>query len=167
MTERLNCSCENELGRQVSSFPLVFFFFPIFTFHLHLAKPFTVHQTCVMCICQVCSNFIHISLFRVIFWEERYAKQLPFEIFVLFLAVLEDFLQLLRAEATLQLWCEGFSLRWLLLLQSTVSRVCRLQQLQPQSASAVVVVHGLSSMACGLFPDQGSNLCLPHWQVDS
>ena len=31
-----------------------------------------------------------------------------------------------------------------------------------------VVVHGLScSKMCGIFPDQGSNLCLLHWQVDS
>ena len=27
---------------------------------------------------------------------------------------------------------------------------------------------GLShSVACGIFPDQGSNLCLLHWQADS
>ena len=36
------------------------------------------------------------------------------------------------------------------------------------SAGSVVVVHGLScSGACGTFPDQGSNLCPLHWQVDS
>ena len=30
------------------------------------------------------------------------------------------------------------------------------------------MVHGLScSEACGIFPDQGWNLCLQHWQVDS
>ena len=30
------------------------------------------------------------------------------------------------------------------------------------------MAHGLScSMACGIFPDQGSNPCLLHWQVDS
>ena len=34
--------------------------------------------------------------------------------------------------------------------------------------ASVVVAHGLScSMACGIFPDQGSNLCPLHWQVDS
>ena len=34
--------------------------------------------------------------------------------------------------------------------------------------SSVVVAHGLScSAACGIFLDQGSNLCLLHWQVDS
>ena len=32
----------------------------------------------------------------------------------------------------------------------------------------MVVVHGLScSMACGIFPDKGLNLCPLHWQVDS
>ena len=35
-------------------------------------------------------------------------------------------------------------------------------------AGSVAVVHGLScSAACGIFPDQGSNLCLLHWQADS
>ena len=33
---------------------------------------------------------------------------------------------------------------------------------------SAAVPHGLScSTACGIFPDQGSNLCLLHWQVDS
>ena len=56
------------------------------------------------------------------------------------------------------LWYAGFSLRWLLLLRSTGSR----------HVGSVVVVHGLScSAACGIFPDQGSNPCPLHWQVDS
>ena len=34
--------------------------------------------------------------------------------------------------------------------------------------TSVVVVHGLSCpVACGIFPDQGSNPCLLHWQADS
>ena len=34
--------------------------------------------------------------------------------------------------------------------------------------ASVVVAHGLScSAACGIFPDQGSNQCPLHWQVDS
>ena len=54
--------------------------------------------------------------------------------------------------------CTGFSLRWLLLLQSTGCR----------RAGSVVVAHGLSGFAaCGIFPDQGSNLCALHWQADS
>ena len=37
-----------------------------------------------------------------------------------------------------------------------------------QSTGSVVVVHGLScSAAGGIFPDQGSNPCPLHWQVDS
>ena len=56
------------------------------------------------------------------------------------------------------LCCAGFSLQWLLLLQSMGSRL----------AASVVVAHGLSySMACGIFLDQGSNPCPLHWQVDS
>ena len=35
-------------------------------------------------------------------------------------------------------------------------------------SSSVVVAHELScSLACGIFLDQGSNLCPLHWQVDS
>ena len=68
------------------------------------------------------------------------------------------------------LQCAGFSLRWLLLLRSTGSRragsvvvACRLS-----STGSVVVAHGLScSTACGIFMDQGSNLCPLHWQADS
>ena len=54
--------------------------------------------------------------------------------------------------------CAGLSLSRLLLLRSTGSR----------RAGSVVVVHGPScSAACGIFPDQGSNLCPLHWLVDS
>ena len=36
------------------------------------------------------------------------------------------------------------------------------------STGLIVEVHGLScSIACGIFPDQGSNSCLLHWQADS
>ena len=36
------------------------------------------------------------------------------------------------------------------------------------SANSVVAMHGLScSEACGIFPDQGSNPCLLHWQADT
>ena len=50
---------------------------------------------------------------------------------------------------------------------------CRAQALeslfqQLQHAGSVVVVCGLSCpLACGIFPDQGQNLCPLHWQVDS
>ena len=54
--------------------------------------------------------------------------------------------------------CMGLSLSWPLLLQSTGSRC----------AGSVIVAHGPScSVACGIFPDQGSNPCSLHWQADS
>ena len=55
-------------------------------------------------------------------------------------------------------WCAGLSLSRPLLLRSTGSRC----------AGSVVVAHGPScSVACGVFPDQGSNPCPLHWQADS
>ena len=49
--------------------------------------------------------------------------------------------------------CAGLSLSQPLLLRSTSSR----------RAGSVVVAHGPScSVACGIFPDQGSNPCPPH-----
>ena len=37
-----------------------------------------------------------------------------------------------------------------------------------KGTGSTVVVHGFScSAACGILPDQGPNLCLLHWQVDS
>ena len=54
--------------------------------------------------------------------------------------------------------CAGLSLLRPLLLQSTGSR----------RAGSVIVAHGPSrSAACGILPDQGSNPCPLHWQVDS
>ena len=38
----------------------------------------------------------------------------------------------------------------------------------PWSTGSIVVAHGLScSMACRIFPDQGSNLRLLDWKADS
>ena len=55
-------------------------------------------------------------------------------------------------------WCTGLSLLRPLLLRSTGSR----------RAGSAIVAHGPSrSAACGIFPDQGSNLCPLHWQADS
>ena len=75
----------------------------------------------------------------------------------------------------------GYSLAgvWgLLLLRSPGSRAHRLQRLQHvgsvvvaprlESTGSVVVAQALGcSVACGIFPDQGSNLCLLHWWSDS
>ena len=54
--------------------------------------------------------------------------------------------------------CAGLSLSQRLLLQSMDYR----------RAGSVIVAHWPScSEACGIFPDQGSNLCPLHWQADS
>ena len=55
-------------------------------------------------------------------------------------------------------WCAGLSLSRPLLLRSTGS-TC---------AGSAIVAHGPSrSLACGIFPDQGSNPCSLHRQADS
>ena len=54
--------------------------------------------------------------------------------------------------------CAGLSLSRPLLLRSTGSR----------RAGSVIVAHGPScSVACGIFPDRGTNPCPLHWQADS
>ena len=60
-------------------------------------------------------------------------------------------------RAFLQLWCTGFSLQWLLLLQSRALGW----------VGSVAVAHGPSCSVAGIIPDQGSNPCILHWQVDS
>ena len=57
-----------------------------------------------------------------------------------------------RVHGPPQLWHDG-----------AVVAACRLY-----NTSSTVVSHRHScSMACGIFPDQGSNLCFPHWQAES
>ena len=69
----------------------------------------------------------------------------------------EGFLQLRQVGATLHRGAWASHSRSLL-LRSTGSRC----------AGSVVVAHGSScSAACGIFPDQGSNLCPLNWQADS
>ena len=59
--------------------------------------------------------------------------------------------------------CAGLSLSRPLLLRSTGSR-----RTGSRHAGSVVVAHGPTcSVACGIFPDQGSNPCPLHWQADS
>ena len=65
----------------------------------------------------------------------------------------KGFLQLRQAGATLHRGARAFSLSRPLLLRSTSSRC----------AGSVVVAHGPScSLACGIFPDQGSSPCPLH-----
>ena len=64
------------------------------------------------------------------------------------------------------LQCTVFSLQWLLLLQNTGFQAHGLQQLQ--HVDLAVVAHVLNcSMACGRFPDQGSNPCPLHCKANS
>ena len=58
----------------------------------------------------------------------------------------------LQVRGPQQLWCPG-----------SVVVACR-----PQRAGQAAVAHGPScSAACGILPDQGSNLGPLHWQADS
>ena len=71
-----------------------------------------------------------------------------------------------------QQWCAGFSLQWLLLLQSRGSRAPRLQWLWLPGSRAQVQqlwCMGLVALrvACGIFLDQGWNPHLLYWQADS
>ena len=69
----------------------------------------------------------------------------------------ECFLQLRQVAATLHRGARASHYRGLS-LRSTGSR----------RAGSVVVAHGPSCpVACGIFPDQGSNPCPLHWQADS
>ena len=50
----------------------------------------------------------------------------------------------------------------------SVSRPLQLRSTGSRCAGSVVVAHGPNhSAACGIFPDQGLNLCPLHWQADS
>ena len=67
--------------------------------------------------------------------------------------------------------CVGFSRWWLLLFWNMGSRACTLRclRLLGSRAQAQWLWH-LSLVAlqsCGIFPDQGSNPWLLHWQADS
>ena len=68
------------------------------------------------------------------------------------------------------LWCAGFSLQWLLLLQSTdsthpVFSSCGLQA--PEHRLNVAAHELICSTACGMFLNQELNPCPLHWQADS
>ena len=83
--------------------------------------------------------------------------------FILFLAVLG-----------LQ-WCVGFALvavsrgsSWLQCIGSSMDGFSCFRAPAVGAWASVVVAHGPNgSAACGILPDQGSNLCPLHWQVGS
>ena len=86
--------------------------------------------------------------FSLIFFQLIYL----FLLHCVFIAVCAGFLQLQLAGATLPCGVRA----------SLVEEHCF------QSMGSVVVAHGVSySEACGIFLDQGSNLCPLHWQTDS
>ena len=96
-----------------------------------------------------------------LFWVQfcLWQRVLLVNIIYLFLAVLglhcwvQAVFQLQRARATLQ-QCAGLS--------------CRELAQQLRCTDSVVAEQGFKcSVACGVFPDQGSNPCLLHWQADS
>ena len=69
--------------------------------------------------------------------------------------------------------CMGFSLvashcrAWALGTRASVAAALGLSNCDSKAPGPIVVTHGLSwSTACGIFPDQGWNLCLLYWQAD-
>ena len=62
---------------------------------------------------------------------------------------------------------QGYSLvevRRLLMAMAALVAECRLWGMR----ASVLMAHGLGfPVACAIFPWQGSNLCLLHWQADS
>ena len=76
-------------------------------------------------------------------------------------------------------YCAGVSLAALCGLVTAVAPPVAERRLEGAEASVAVACHlwsvGLvvvaqelsSPLACGTFPDQGLDLCPPHWQVDS
>ena len=64
--------------------------------------------------------------------------------------------------------CAGLSLLRPLTIAPLTIAVSLVAKHRLRRAGSVIVAHGLScSAACGIFPDQGSNLCPLHWQADS
>ena len=63
------------------------------------------------------------------------------------------------SEATRSARCSGFSSLWLPLLWS---EACELS-----TCGSRGLEHRLGGCGARVFPDQGSNLCLLHWQVDA
>ena len=81
-----------------------------------------------------------------------------------------------RVGFSLVVASEGYSLVALHSLLVVVASLVRLQGTQPvlvvapelESTGSIVAVNGLGcSTVCGIFPGQGLNLCLLHWQADS
>ena len=91
-------------------------------------------------------------------WDCRVIQQFQFLMFILFIIYFWLCWILVAAHGFLQLWCLGFSLqRWEHRLQGTWASGIAAPRLQ--STGSVFVEHEFScSAACGIFPDQESNL---------
>ena len=66
--------------------------------------------------------------------------------------------------------CAGFSVWWLSCCERRLQGTCASVAVVPglRSTGSVVVQHRLSCfVVCGIFLDQGLNLCPLHWQADS
>ena len=128
-----------------------------------------VHVCALMC---ACVYFCALqNLRKRVFWDFCFCFFKLFYLFIQFwlswdIAATKAFLQLQQAGSTVQLWCAGFSLQWLLSLWNMGSRALGLQQL-PHMGPIVVASQFSRSAACGIFTTQGSNPCLLHWQTDS
>jgi len=98
-----------------------------------------------------------------------------FYLFIYFMSVLGllccacIFSGLRWAGAPLQLLCAGFSFGdFCCRALALAARASAVVTPRLWSTGSIVVVHGLScSPACGILLDQGLNLCLLHWQVES
>ena len=62
--------------------------------------------------------------------------------------------------------CSLVAVRGLLLLRSVGSRARRLQQARVPGSRSAVVAHSPVALQYVILPNQESNPCLPHWQVD-
>ena len=98
---------------------------------------------------------------------------LKFHLFILLLAVLGlqcrvGFFLVVASRAPLRLCSGGFLLQWSLLLRP-VGRVDSGAEAPGLSSTGSIFAElGPScSLACGIMPDQGSNLCPLQWQADS
>ena len=113
----------------------------------------------------LCFLFSSLGLLEA-YWFSLLISSFQFHWFLLKFLFLFFFLNLFCFGcAGSSLWYKGFSLQWLLSLQSVGSRHKTLV-VAPQGLG--FVAQGLSCFAaCEIFPDQGSNPYSLHWQMGS
>ena len=122
--------------------------------------PFTWLTAFYFCISNQSPNPCQHLLKFIIMWVSSSSLS-DFCSAVLSLCCCEGFSLVVVTGGYSTLWCSGFSLRWLLFLQSMGSRA-------PVVAAQWLWCMGSScSVACENFPDQGLNPCLPQRQAES